>query len=62
MPKKEYVNASKCHDMLRRLAEQYKELAYQFQDAGKDKLAEAEWENYEAMVRAMTVLVKTHNI
>ena len=62
MPRKEYVNASNCHAMLRRLAEQYKDRAQQFQEAGKDKLADEEWENYETMIRAMTVLVRTHGI
>ena len=62
MPRKEYVNASRCHAMLRRLAEQYKENSRQFREAGNDGKADEEWENYEAMIRAMTVLVRAHGI
>jgi len=60
--KKTYVNASRCHDMLRRLAEQYKEREEMFREAGKDRLADLEHEHYRTMIDAMTTLVKTHDI
>ena len=62
MGRKQPVNASSCHSMLRRLAEQYKEMEARLREGGRDDLADKEHEHYEAMITAMTVLVKTHNI
>lgn len=63
MPRsKQPVNASRCHDMLRRLAEEYKTTERNLRDAGHTKLADKEHEYYEAMIKAMTVLVRTHDI
>jgi len=62
MPKKKCANASLCHEHLRRLASDYKEHEQRLRDAGKDRLADIEHENYEAMIRAMTVIVRTRSI
>ena len=64
MPRKANIpmNAAKCHEQLRRLADDYRQREAQFREAGNDRLADKEHEYYEAMIRAMTVLVRTHNI